>query len=305
MQHNIMDVFMKYGVTHIKNNQPLSRHTTWKVGGPADYFIEPTNKEELTNAMKVIHQYHLPWRVIGRGSNLLVKDGGIRGVVFQLKDTFDYLRIDDTMATAGAAYSTILLAGRTAKAGLTGLEFAGGIPGNVGGAVYMNAGAHGSEICEVLHRAEVLTEAGEWLHLSNEELKFRYRTSILQNEIRGIVTEATFQLGVGDATQITKALTSFKDRRRKTQPLQYPCAGSVFRNPLGDHAGRLVEAAGLKGYRIGDAEISTLHGNFIINLGQAKASDVLALIQHTQHIVAEKFQVTLVPEVEVIGEENI
>lgn len=304
MEQNLAKIFVDHGVKHIKVQEPLSRHTTWKVGGPSDYYIEPANKDELMNAMKVIHQYRLPWRVIGRGSNLLVKDGGIRGVVFQLQDAFDYLQINDTMVTAGAAFSTILLAGRTAKAGLTGMEFAGGIPGNVGGAVYMNAGAHGSEVSKVLHSAEVLTETGQWLSLSNEELKFRYRTSILQNEIRGIVTEATFQLTFGDAAQITRSLTSFKDRRRKTQPLQYPCAGSVFRNPAGDHAGRLVEAAGLKGYRIGDAEISSLHGNFIINLGQAKASDVLALIQHARQTVAEKFGVELVPEVEVIGEDR-
>lgn len=304
MQTNLANIFTKHGVEHVKIQEPLSRHTTWKVGGPADYYVEPVNKVELMNAMKVVYEHKLPWRVIGRGSNLLVKDGGIRGVVFQLQDAFDYLHIDGTMVTAGGAYSTILLAGRTAKAGLTGLEFAGGIPGNVGGAVYMNAGAHGSEVCEVLHSSEVLTESSEWLNLTNEQLKFRYRTSILQHEIRGIVTEATFQLRAGDAEQITTALTAYKDRRRKTQPLQYPCAGSVFRNPSGDHAGRLVEAAGLKGYRIGDAEISTLHGNFIINLGQAKASDVLALIDHARVVVQEKFQVTLVPEVEIIGEDS-
>ncbi len=303
MQPNLASEFTKQGVTHLKIQEPLSRHTTWKVGGPADYYIEPATKQELEAAIKIVTKHQLPWRVIGRGSNLLVKDGGIRGVVFQLQDAFNYLQIDGTRVTAGGAYSTILLAGKTAKAGLTGLEFAGGIPGNVGGAVYMNAGAHGSEVCEVLHSAEILTEAGEWLRLSYEELKFRYRTSILQEEIRGIVTEATFQLRAGDAERITSALAVYKDRRRKTQPLQFPCAGSVFRNPPGDHAGRLVEAAGLKGFRIGDAEISTLHGNFIINLGQAKASDVLALIDHARKTVAEKYQVTLVPEVEIIGED--
>jgi UDP-N-acetylmuramate dehydrogenase len=167
----------------------------------------------------------------------------------------------------------------------------------------MNAGAHGSEISKVLKSAEVLTETGEWLQLSNEDLHFRYRTTILQEKIKGIVTGASFELQQGDAKQITSSLSSFKDRRRKTQPLQYPCAGSTFRNPPGDHAGRLIEAAGLKGYRIGDAEFSTLHGNFIINLGQAKASDVLALINHARKTIAQKYGVTLVPEVEVIGEE--
>lgn len=296
--------FQDNGVTHIKQHEALSRHTTWKVGGTADFYIEPATKTELMQAMQVIYKHQLPWRVIGRGSNLLVKDGGIRGVVLHLQDAFDYLQIDGTTVTAGGAYSTILLASRTAKAGLTGLEFAGGIPGNVGGAVYMNAGAHGSEMSKVVRDAEVLTESGEWLRLSNEELHFRYRTTILQESIQGIVTEATFTLEEGNAEQITTALTSFKDRRRKTQPLQYPCAGSVFRNPPGDHAGRLIEAAGLKGYQIGDAQFSELHGNFIINLGQAKASDILALIAYAQETIAEKFGVKLVPEVEVIGEEG-
>jgi UDP-N-acetylmuramate dehydrogenase len=303
MEQQLLEVFQKNGVKHIKQNEALSRHTTWKVGGPADFYIEPADKEELMNAMKVVYEHQLPWRIIGRGSNLLVKDGGIRGVVFHLQKAFDYLQVDGTTVTAGGAYSTILLASRTAKAGLTGLEFAGGIPGNVGGAVYMNAGAHGSEISKVLKHAEVLTEAGEWLQLSNEDLHFRYRTTILQEEIKGIVTEAVFELQQGDADQISASLSAFKDRRRKTQPLQYPCAGSTFRNPPGDHAGRLIEAAGLKGYRIGDAEFSTLHGNFIINLGQAKASDVLALIDHARKTIKEKYGVTLVPEVEVIGEE--
>lgn len=304
MEQQLLEVFQKNGVEHIKQNEALSRHTTWKVGGPADFYIEPADKEELMNAMKVVYEHKVPWRIIGRGSNLLVKDGGIRGVVFHLQKAFDYLQIDGTTVSAGGAYSTILLASRTAKAGLTGLEFAGGIPGNVGGAVYMNAGAHGSEISKVLQSAEVLTETGEWLHLSNEDLHFRYRTTILQEEIKGIVTGASFELQQGDAKQITSSLASFKDRRRKTQPLQYPCAGSTFRNPPGDHAGRLIEAAGLKGYRIGDAEFSTLHGNFIINLGQAKARDVLALIDHARKTIAQKYGITLVPEVEVIGEDN-
>jgi UDP-N-acetylmuramate dehydrogenase len=223
--------------------------------------------------------------------------------VFKLDEGFNYLKVDGTSVTAGGGYSTILLASMTAKHGLTGLEFAGGIPGNVGGAVYMNAGAHGSEISRVLESAEVLLESGEWVRLSNADLKFQYRTSVLQKELRGIVTEATFRLEYGDREKIASALASFKDRRRRTQPLQYPCAGSVFRNPPGDFAGRLIQEAGLKGYRIGDAEISTLHANFIINRGEATARDVLALIEHVIRTVKEKFGITLVPEVQVIGEE--
>ncbi|SFJ04518.1 UDP-N-acetylmuramate dehydrogenase [Thermoflavimicrobium dichotomicum] len=300
---SIVDELTQCGIGDLRINEPLSRHTTWKVGGPADLFICPRNRKELEQTMIIVYKHKIPWRAIGRGSNLLVRDGGIRGAVIKLDEGFDYLHIEGTRVVAGGGYSTILLATKTAKQGLSGLEFAGGIPGNVGGAVYMNAGAHGSEISRVLVSAEVLLETGEWVTLSNEELKFRYRTSILQNELRGIVTEATFQLEKGDEQEIVAALSRFKDRRRQTQPLQFPCAGSVFRNPPGDYAGRLIEKAGLKGYRIGDAEVSTLHANFIINRGQAKAQDVLSLIQHIIKTVKEKFHVTLEPEVQVIGEE--
>lgn len=300
----IAEEFRQRGIEDVRFQEPLSRHTTWKVGGPADLFICPHNRKELEVTMKLIHRHQLPWRVIGRGSNLLVRDGGIRGVVIKLSEGFDYLKMDGTLVTAGGGYSTILLASKTAKQGLSGLEFAGGIPGNVGGAVYMNAGAHGSEISRVLVSAEVISESGEWARLKNEELKFSYRTSILQKELRGIVTEATFQLERKNKDEIVSVLSKWKDRRRQTQPLQYPCAGSVFRNPPGDYAGRLIQEAGLKGYRIGDAEISTIHANFIINRGQAKAEDVLALIQHAIQTVKEKFEVTLVPEVEVVGEDR-
>lgn len=300
----IVDELNSLGVTDVQLNEPLSRHTTWKVGGPADLLIYPHSKEECIQAFKVIRQHQLPWRVIGRGSNLLVRDGGIRGAVIKLGKGLDHFEQEGTTITVGGGYSTVLLAAVTAKKGLSGLEFAGGIPGNIGGAVYMNAGAHGSDVSQVLKSAEVLLETGEQVVLTNQELKFRYRTTILQNELRGIVTEATFQLTEGDRSEITKKLADFKNYRRSTQPLDHPCAGSVFRNPEGHSAGRLIEAAGLKGYRIGGAEVSTLHGNFIINCGHATAKDLLSLIEHIQTVVKNQFQVQLVPEVQVVGEEH-
>ncbi|QBK14592.1 UDP-N-acetylmuramate dehydrogenase [Thermoactinomyces vulgaris] len=291
------------GIQDVRVNEPLSRHTTWKVGGPADLLIYPRNKEELEQAMQVVYRHQIPWRVIGRGSNLLVRDGGIRGVVFKLDEGFNELKVDGTRVTAGGGYSTILLATMTSRQGLTGLEFAAGIPGNVGGAVYMNAGAHGSDISKVLHSATVLLETGEWVTLSNEEMEFRYRTSVLQTKLKGIVTEASFTLEYGERDEIMSRLTSYKDRRRKTQPLQYPCAGSVFRNPPGDYAGRLIQEAGLKGFRIGDAEVSTTHANFIINRGNATAKNVLQLIEHIIQTIDEKYNIRLEPEVQVVGEE--
>lgn len=296
----IAEELRSLGVTDVSLNEPLSRHTTWKVGGPADLFIYPHRFEDCVNTMKVLREHHLPWRVIGRGSNLLVHDEGIRGAVIKIGDGLDSFQQDGNRITVGAGYSTIRLAVVTAKLGLSGLEFAAGIPGNIGGAVYMNAGAHGSDISNVLESAKVLLETGEYVELSNEELKFRYRTTILQETIRGLVLEATFRLKEGNREEITANLTKFKDYRRRTQPLDYPCAGSVFRNPPGDSAGRLIEAAGLKGYRIGGACVSTLHGNFIINDQEAKAADIMALIEHVRHVVFKQFQVRLIPEVEVV-----
>ncbi|MCS1350625.1 UDP-N-acetylmuramate dehydrogenase [Mechercharimyces sp. CAU 1602] len=290
-------------IEDIRPNEPMSRHTTWKVGGPADLLIYPKTKAELQAAMMIIYRHQLSWHVVGRGSNLLVRDGGLRGVVFRLDEGFDDMEIKDTRVTVGGGYSIVRLSNKISRMGLSGLEFAGGIPGTVGGAVYMNAGAHGSEVREVLESAEILLETGEWTRLTNEEMGFSYRTSILQTELPGIVTEATFQTKPGDRDEIGAAMAQYKDRRRMTQPLQYPCAGSVFRNPPGDHAGRLIEASGLKGYRIGDAEVSTLHANFIINRGQASANNVLTLIDHIIQTVEEQFGVSLHPEVLVVGEE--
>lgn len=299
----IIEELKNIGIEDVRVNEPLSRHTTWKVGGPADLLIYPRNKEELGRAMRAVYQHRLPWRTIGRGSNLLVRDGGIRGVVFKLNEGFNHLDIDGTHVTAGGGASTILLATVTAKQGLTGLEFAGGIPGNVGGAIYMNAGAHGSDISKVLHSATVLLETGEWVTLSNEEMEFSYRTSVLQTKLKGILTEAAFILEYGEREEIMSRLTSYKEHRRNTQPLQYPCAGSVFRNPPGDFAGRLIQEAGLKSCRIGGAEVSAMHGNFIINRGNATAQDVIQLIQHIRDTIEEKYGVLLEPEVQVVGEE--
>lgn len=300
--NEVVQELVSLGVEDVHLNEPLSRHTTWKVGGPADLFIYPHSKEECLHTFNIIRKNKLPWHVIGRGSNLLVKDSGLRGAVIKLGKGLDHFERNGTQVTVGGGYSTVLLAAVTAKQGLSGLEFAAGIPGNIGGAVYMNAGAHGSDVSNVLCSAEILLETGEFVTLSNQELNFRYRTTVLQEEVRGIVTEATFQLMEGDRTEITAALAKFKNYRRKTQPIDHPCAGSVFRNPPGGSAGKLIEESGLKGYRIGGAEISTLHGNFIINRGDATANDVLSLINHIQQVVIDKFQVELTPEVRVVGD---
>lgn len=287
----------------MRQNELMSRHTTLRIGGPADLLLYPRNLDELQWIMRVINEYGLPWRVIGRGSNLLVHDGGIRGVIIKLDEGFSDFSVDGKRVEVGGGHSTILLATLMTKNGLTGLEFAGGIPGNIGGAVYMNAGAHGAEISDVLVSADVLLNTGEIITLSKEDLHFRYRTSTLQNEVSGIVVKAMFELSTGPKKDIMTTLSRFKNHRKNTQPLQFPCAGSVFRNPPEDYAGRLIQEAGLKGYRVGDAEISTMHGNFIINRGAATAKDVLTLIDHIIKTIDSKFNAKLKPEVLVVGEE--
>ncbi|CAM3727894.1 UDP-N-acetylmuramate dehydrogenase [Cohnella lubricantis] len=282
-------------------NEPLAKHTTWKIGGPADIFLVPDTQEQLADAIRILNRHDVPWTTLGRGSNTLVSDKGVRGAVIKLGKGFDFVSFDGGTVRAGGSYSFIKLSVMTGKEGLTGLEFAGGIPGTVGGAVYMNAGAHGSDVSRILQSADIVWEDGTRGTYGKEDLAFGYRHSILQ-ERRGIVTEATFLLQPGDRKEIAAALASFKDRRLRTQPLQMACAGSVFRNPPNDHAARLIEAAGLKGAREGNAEVSLLHANFIVNHGDAKAEDVLTLIRRVQSTVEDRFGIRMVPEVLLMGE---
>jgi UDP-N-acetylmuramate dehydrogenase len=282
-------------------NEPLSKHTTWKIGGPADLVILPRTKEQLITAVQLLHKHEVPWINLGRGSNMLVGDEGIRGAVIKPSGGLDYVTFEGTTAVAGAAYSFIKLSVMAGKAGLTGLEFAGGIPGTVGGAVYMNAGAHGSDVSRIFKYADIVLETGELVRYGLEDMGFAYRHSILQEQ-RGIVVEAGFELAAGDRMEIASAMASYKERRLRTQPLQMACAGSVFRNPPGDFAARLIQEAGLKGFSIGGAQVSEQHANFIVNTGQATARDVLALMSHIQGTVEERAGVKLVPEVLVVGE---
>jgi UDP-N-acetylmuramate dehydrogenase len=287
-------------VGEIRYNEPLALYTTWRIGGPADLFIVPATKEKLAICLKLLHQYKIPWFVIGRGSNLLVGDQGFRGVVLKINETLEFIRFEGTLVYAGAACSFVKLSRLAAKEGLTGLEFAGGIPGSVGGAVYMNAGAHGSDVSHILKQAEVLLQTGESITMQKADLQYTYRHSLL-HLVPGIVTEAVFELIEGDRKEIAEAMAVYRDRRVRTQPLQMACAGSVFRNPEQDYAARLIEAAGLKGFRVGGAEVSEKHANFIVNIGQATAQDVLTLIDLIQTAIKQKFGIQLIPEVLIVG----
>jgi UDP-N-acetylmuramate dehydrogenase len=297
----IITELQNFNIGKVKKNELLVNHTTIKIGGPADLFIEPSSGENLKLVMGVIKKHRLNWRAIGRGSNLLVSDNGIEGAVIKLGSGIDELKLNGTEITVGGGHSLISLATLISKKGLSGLEFASGIPGSVGGAVYMNAGAHGSDISKILTRAHILFEDGTMEWLSNDEMKFSYRTSVLQKMRPGIVVEATFQLLEGDRAAIVSQMNKNKDYRKDTQPWNFPCAGSIFRNPLPNYAGKLIEVAGLKGFSIGGAKISEMHGNFIVNAGNASAGDVLALIQHVKDTIYSLYEIKMETEVEIIG----
>lgn len=281
-------------------NEPLKNHTTLKIGGPADLYYEPKNIESLKTALSYIKEVNVPIRAIGRGSNLLVADGGIEGVVIKVGEGLNHLEKSDNTIRVGGGYSLITLATLMSREAFTGLEFAAGIPGSVGGAVFMNAGAHGSDMSKIVEKALILFPDGELKWLSTEELGFSYRTSILQ-EKGGICVEAVLVLEKGDKETIMAELKKNKDYRRNTQPWNFPCCGSVFRNPLPNYAGQLIESSGLKGTQIGGAQISEMHANFIVNTGDAKAKDVLELISFIQKTIKEKHGVDLHTEVEIIG----
>ncbi|MBD8068388.1 UDP-N-acetylmuramate dehydrogenase [Bacillus sp. PS06] len=282
-------------------NEPLANHTTIKIGGPADLLLIPKDINGLKTTMDLIRKHNTAWTAIGRGSNLLVSDKGIEGVVIKLANGLDHLTINGTTITVGGGYPVVKLAMVISKEGLDGFAFASGIPGSVGGAVYMNAGAHGSDISKILTKAHILFEDGTMEWLSNREMEFSYRTSILQHERPGIVLEAEFELKEGTKKEIMAIMQKNKDYRRDTQPWNFPCAGSIFRNPLPNYAGQLIESAGLKGYSIGGAQISEMHGNFIVNAGGATAQDVLDLITYIKETILEKYDVVMETEVEIIG----
>ena len=296
-----MKELLEASVGIVKENEPLANHTTIKIGGPADILVEPRNLDCLTKAMEIIRKHGVKWRAIGRGSNLLVSDSGIEGIVVKLGEGVADLTIEGSEVTVGGGYSLIKLATIISKQGLSGLEFAGGIPGSVGGAVYMNAGAHGSDMSKIVKKAQILFEDGSIAWLSNEELEFSYRTSVLQKKRPGICIGAVLQLSEGKRDEIVAEMQKNKNYRRDTQPWNYPCAGSIFRNPLPNYAGRLIEDAGLKGYSIGGAKISEQHANFIVNIGNAKAEDVLELIQHVKDTIKKLHGIDMETEVEIIG----
>ncbi|HGH7175173.1 TPA: UDP-N-acetylmuramate dehydrogenase [Bacillus wiedmannii] len=297
----LVNELIEANVGRVLVNEALARYTTMKIGGPADILIVPKHVAGIEKTLQLVKKYKTKWTVIGRGSNLLVSDLGIEGVVIRLGEGLDHLEVEKHRVRVGGGYPLIKLSTLLSRQGLSGLEFASGIPGSVGGAVYMNAGAHKSDISNILSKALILFENGTIDWLTHEEMEFSYRTSVLQTKRPGIVLEAEFQLQVGEREGIVSVMQKNKDYRRETQPWNHPCAGSIFRNPIPYFAGNLIEKAGLRGYQIGGAQISEMHGNFIINTGGASAQDVLSLIALIKQTIKDKFGVEMHTEVEIIG----
>lgn len=301
IMEQLVNELLEAKVGRVLVKEPLARYTTMKIGGPADILIVPKHVAGIKKTLELVKKYKVKWTAIGRGSNLLVSDLGIEGVVIRLGEGLDHLKVEETIIRVGGGYPLIKLSTLLSRRGLAGLEFASGIPGSIGGAVYMNAGAHNSDISNILTRTHIMFEDGIFEWLAKDEMEFSYRTSVLQTKRPGIVLEAEFQLKAGEREEITSRMQKNKDYRRETQPWNYPCAGSIFRNPLPYFAGDLVEKAGLRGYQIGGAKISEMHGNFIINAGSASAQDVLELIEFIKKTIKEKFGIDMHTEVEIIG----
>ncbi|MBE7023228.1 MAG: UDP-N-acetylmuramate dehydrogenase [Ruminococcaceae bacterium] len=289
------------GKENVLRNEPMSHHTTFKIGGTADWFLTPRTEEQLSEVLKLLHKNNLSFFVLGNGSNLLVGDKGIRGVVLCLCKKMERIEAcgDEIYAEAGAILSRV--SNVALAAGLEGTEFSSGIPGTVGGAVYMNAGAYEHEMKEIIKSVRYMDMTGKIFESDCEECSFGYRTSKFSKGDY-IILGCTLKLRKGNSEEIRTRIADYTQRRVSKQPLEKPSAGSTFKRPEGHFAGGLIEKAGLKGYSIGGAQVSEKHAGFVINTGTATAKDVLDLIEFIKKTVFEKFGVELEPEVKLIGE---
>lgn len=283
-----------------KFDEPLRRYTAWKIGGPADILLEPRSVEELIDAVWKAREHGLPVTVLGGGTNVLVRDGGIRGLVIRLAKSLTNVEVSGTRVVADAGVLYPVLANTTAARGLAGLEFATGIPGTVGGAVFMNAGAYGSETVEVLDWADVFRDGGV-VRVPNAELGLSYRRSVLHERPDWVVLRAGYTLSAGDPEELKGRIKEFRKQRMGGSPNK-PSCGSTFKRPPGDFPGRVIEAAGLKGTRVGNIEVSPVHANYFVNLGGGTAEEALELIRLIKTTVRERLAIELEPEVRVVGE---
>ncbi|MDO4280658.1 MAG: UDP-N-acetylmuramate dehydrogenase [Peptococcaceae bacterium] len=287
------------GSANVLENEPLAAHTTFRIGGPCQAMVFPKSPEELAEVMALCKLKELPTFVLGKGSNVLVADTGIDGVVIAT-DHIRQLTVDGERVTASAGLSLIDVSKACAELGLSGLEFASGIPGSIGGAAYMNAGAYDGEMKDVVMSVTVLDEAGDVVEIPASEMKFSYRHSLLKEQPL-VCLAVTMQLARADKREILAKIADLTERRTSRQPLELPSAGSTFKRPVGHYAGPLIIDAGLQGYTVGGAQVSTKHAGFVVNVGEATADDVIRLIHHVQHEVRRQFGVDLETEVRFIG----
>lgn len=285
----------------VLQDESMKKHTTFRVGGPADYFTVPVTKEEVKAVVGICKEMQIPYYILGNGSNLLVSDEGYRGVIIQLYKEMSGIEVNGKVIRAQAGASLAKIANAALESELTGFEFAAGIPGTIGGACVMNAGAYGGEMRDVLVEVTVLTQDGEVLTLANDELELGYRTSVIAKKDY-IVLEAVIELKPGKAEDIKAIMEELREKRVSKQPLEYPSAGSTFKRPEGHFAGKLIQDAGLRGFKVGGAQVSEKHCGFVINAGKATAHDVDELMKQVSAKVEEQFGVTLEPEVKRLGE---
>ncbi|WP_336950192.1 UDP-N-acetylmuramate dehydrogenase [Staphylococcus hominis] len=284
----------------IKVNEPLKRYTYTKTGGNADFYLSPTENEQVQTIVRYAHEHQLPVTYLGNGSNIIIREGGIRGIVISLL-SLNHINVSDDAIIAGSGAAIIDVSRAARDHVLTGLEFACGIPGSVGGAVYMNAGAYGGEIKDCIDYALCVNEHGDLIHLTKEQLHLDYRNSVVQKQ-HLVVLEAAFTLEPGNLNEIQAKMDDLTERRESKQPLEYPSCGSVFQRPPGHFAGKLIQDSNLQGHRIGGVEVSTKHAGFMVNVDNGTATDYENLIHHVQKVVKEKFDVELHREVRIIGE---
>ena len=289
------------GKEQVLTDESMRKHTTFRIGGPADYLVLPQKAEEIGEIVAYCKKMNVPWYVMGNGSNLLVADQGVRGVVIQLLRNFNKIVVQQNKISAQAGAGNALIARQALDASLTGFEFAAGIPGTIGGAVVMNAGAYGGEMKDIITEVTVLDEQGEIQIIPVDKLELGYRTSIIARK-GYIVLEVCLELNNGRADEIKSRMDELKEQRVTKQPLDYPSAGSTFKRPEGYFAGKLIMDAGLRGFTVGGAQISEKHCGFVINKGNATAQDVIDLMEETKKIVMEKFGVVLEPEVKRLGQ---
>jgi UDP-N-acetylmuramate dehydrogenase len=285
----------------LRTGEEMSRHTTFRVGGPADWYAEPADVKELTAVLRLCRTENVPYYILGNGSNLLVSDDGYRGVIVAIDHFWADVAIEGTAIRAGAGAILSAVARQAMKAGLTGMEGLSGIPGTVGGAVVMNAGAYGTEIRDVLRSVTVLTPEGELLELPADTLELGYRTSIIPR-MGYVVLGTRLELQPGDSETIRTRMEELTALRRTKQPLEYPSAGSTFKRPEGHFAGKLIQDAGLRGYQTGGAQVSEKHCGFVINRDQATAADIMTLCRHVQKTVKEQAGIDLEMEVRLLGD---